>query len=67
MKWNLYSENSAPKFSGEYLCIVVTPSYWGQYQRRVMSLSYQEARWVCEDMIVAYWADMPELPKEIIL
>lgn len=66
MKWNVYNENNAPKFSGEYLCIVVMPSCWGEYHRKVMSISYQ-GKWVCEDMIVVYWADMPELPKEIVL
>lgn len=43
------------------------PSCHGEYYRRVMSLSYQYGQWVCEDMIVAYWTDMSELPEEIVL
>lgn len=67
MEWNVYNKNNKPKFDGEYLCIVIVPTCYGAYHIRVMSLSYQYGQWSCEDMIVAYWADMPELPKEIVL
>lgn len=67
MKWNVYNKNNAPKFDDEYLCIVIMPSCHGEYYRRVMNLSYQYGQWVCGDMIVAYWTDMPELPEEIVL
>ena len=69
MKWIKYCEDSKPTTSGKYLCIVVSPEGCGKYSIDIQSIYYYEAisEWMCADMIVVYWAEMPELPKEIIL
>ena len=68
MEWIKYDKKSKPKKNKEYLCVVVTPhSAYGGYQRRVVSLRWDDFSWSCENMIVAYWTEMPELPEEIVL
>ena len=68
MEWIKYSNESKPKDYKDYLCIIVVPVWrYGGYQTRIMSLSWGRLGWECDDMIVAYWTEMPEIPKEIVL
>ena len=69
MEWIKYSKDSFPKKSGTYLCIVVAPELFGKYDVKIMSLYFSvlDWHWCCDNMIVAYWTEMPELPKEIVL
>lgn len=66
MEWIKFTDSSRPKENKEYLCVVVIPSAQGKYRTKVMSL-YYNYQWCCEDMIVVYWTEIPEIPKEIVL
>lgn len=68
MEWIKYSNESKPTMNKEYLCIVVIPGSHGKYYTSVRSLYYSDYNeWNCDDMIIAYWTEIPELPKEIVL
>lgn len=44
-------EDRLPEFSGEYMCRVVTPTAYGKYSVRHLSLKFcqYDDSWVCSD------------------
>lgn len=54
-----------PLKSGKYLCHVIIPVVRGGFRSRVLDISFDlhSKSWVCEDVIVTHWQDLPELPE----
>lgn len=58
-------EDRLPEFSGEYMCRVVTPTAYGKYSVRHLSLNFfqYDDSWVCSDMIVTHWMPVHKEPE----
>lgn len=52
-------------YENSFLCRAIYSKYGGIPKSRIIVLSYDyfANNWICENMIVTHWRQLPELPK----